>query len=294
MCPTEIGVIFLIFIVGIIMSVLFYKKQNGTEGFANKPPQTEPKQLINPNITFCPFNSTAVIIKSGDTLCCDGKTSTRHGCLEKTVCSLSNSQGKNYKSCAKVYAEYIQKMSKEKCFPLMPNYFEKRDGANKDVITQKGCYAGPTKVDRYEPVSNEQLKCIVIDNQRESIFNPNSCSNQKELHAVYKPLPNTAAKFISFNSKAPPLLQVSFPIKQKVFGGEMEMPINTYTIKSIIRYWNEIWPDYNKFNFNNLTAEQLGTFIYEIRLDIILNKLAPTKTNIWKNYVAFYVLKRSS
>jgi hypothetical protein len=289
MCPSEVMLILLIIVAGVAASFMFYKQKESKEGFADLPtPEVKPDI---PNITFCPFNSTAVIMKSGETLCCDGKSSKRYGCLTKTVCSLSNSQGKNYKSCSETYAEYIKKMSSEKCFPKMPKYYEKRDSTNKEAILERGCYNGPTKFDRYEPVRSNQPKCIIVNSQKESEFNTQSCENQIDLQAVKRVLPNTQVKFISFNKAAPPLLQVSFPVKQQMFGAEVEMPVNTYTMKSIARFWKYTWPDAHKYNFENLTAEQLGAFIYEIRLDILQNKLAPTTKNVYKNYFFTYVLR---
>lgn len=292
MYPSELFFILLIIATGVAISMYFYKPEK-MEGFAS-PKDTLVVKPDIPNITFCPFNSTAVILRAGETLCCRGKTSRRYGCLEKTICSLSNVQGKNYKSCSETYAEYIKKMSFQKCFRSLPKYYERRDSSNKENITERGCYAGATKLDKYEPVNINQPTCLIMDNQKQSEFNPRSCENQRDLQAVQKPLPNTQVKFISFNKRAPPLLQVSFPTKQQMFGAEVEMPVNTYTIKSVSRFWKYSWPDYHKFNFSNLTAEQLGGFIYEIRLDIIQNKLAKNSTNVWKNYFFTYVLRNNN
>lgn len=278
MCPSEIGAILLIIIIGVAVSIMI--KRHGasalSEGFAN---QAQTTQRNFPNITFCPFNSTAVITNGGETLCCKGESSRKLGCLQKTVCSLSNSIGKNYGPCSKVYGEYIQRMSR-RCPRTLPTYFEKRDPSNKEIVSEKGCYAGPTHPNKYEPVSAEQKKCIMYNSQKDSDMNNNSCLNQTYLDSwinnsklnIYN---SPKVSLVKFRDNAPPLLQITSMTQQQGFGGAVQMPEITYTWASLVRYWKYTWPDYSKYNFDDLTTQSLR-FVFEVNHALRSNTLRPT------------------
>ncbi len=284
MCPSEIGIIVLIIIIGVAVSIMI-KGQAVKEGFVDQPKQT--KSVDNfPNITFCPFNSTAITTYSGETLCCKGETSKKLGCLEKTVCSLSNSTGKNYGPCSKVYGEYIKNMSKY-CPRNMPKYFEKRDPSNKDIINQKGCYEGATHPNKYEPVSAEQKKCIMYNSWKESEFDVNSCWNQSALSwedGRAKKFNRGKVQLVVFNKNAPPLIQYTKMVKNQTFGNAIEMPEITYNWASIVRYWKYTWPDYYKFNFDDLTAEQFS-FVETIALRLSQNTINKTDKKLYSRFL---------
>ena len=290
MCPSEIGLILLIIIIGVAVSIMIKGQATSEvkEGFVNNQQQ----QQEFTNINFCPFNSTAVMTNSGETLCCQGQTSRRAGCLQKTVCSLSNTQGKSYGPCSKVYGEYIKQMSKF-CPINLPKYFEKRDPSNKDVVVQKGCYEGATAIGKYEPVSSEQKKCIMYNSQRESDLNLDSCINQNSIIATTNrvkfdlKLPTVEVKLVKFNDQAPPLVQVSYMAKRPMLGGAIDMPSTTYTFASILRFWRYVWPDYYKFNWKDITATQLE-FIYEVNASIILNRINIAQKNIFNLWAPYF------
>lgn len=292
MCPSEIGVIILIIIIGVAVSIMIRKQATSTassmtEGFTTNSPQK--RQTNFPNITFCPFNSTAVITNAGETLCCHGETSTKLGCLQKTICSLSNSQGKNYGPCSKVYGEYIRNMSRWRCPISMPSYFEKRDPANKNAIIEKGCYAGATNPNKYEPVSNEQPKCIMYDSLRDSDMKINSCRNQVYLdnwkkNPALRIFKNPKLSFVRFRENSPPILQIISMVQQPALDGAIEMPEVTYTWASLIRHWKYAWPDYSKYNFDDLTAENLR-FVFEVNHALRLNTLKPNDKKLQKTFL---------
>jgi hypothetical protein len=282
MSPSEIGLILLIIIVGVAVSIMI-KGQEVKEGFANKPVA----RVENfPNITFCPFNSTAVITNSGESLCCEGETSRKVGCLQKTVCSLSNSFGKNYGPCSKVYGEYIKKMSRS-CPKSLPSYFEKRDPANKNIIVEKGCYAGATHPNKYEPVSKQQKTCKLYESKKDSDLNINSCLNQKNLDDRNNNLKYQGggkAQFVIFRKNTPPLIQITQMRRQKVFGGEVEMPEVTYTWPSLTRYWKYVWPEYTKFNLDDFSAQQL-MFVYEIGFGLKRGFFKPGDKKLFSSFL---------
>jgi len=285
MYPIEFGVIILIIIIGVTISIMI-KGEVVKEGFVDNPVV---RATNFPNITFCPFNSTAVITNSGESLCCEGETSRKLGCLQKTVCSLSNSTGKNYGPCSKVYGEYIKKMSRG-CPRSLPSYFEKRDPSNKNMVIEKGCYAGATHPNKYEPVSTDQKKCYIYNSQKDSEFNINSCLNQKNLDRWMKDLVFWGGKgkfqLVKFSDKAPPLISFTVMVKQANFGGQIEMPETSYTWASIVRYFKYMWPEYTKFNFDLFTADQLK-YVYEINWHLKRGLIRPTDkklfTSILKN-----------
>ncbi len=282
MSPSEIGLLLVIIIIGVAISIMI-KGQGVKEGFANKPVS---KNENFPNITFCPFNSTPVITNAGESLCCKGETSLKLGCLQKTVCSLSNSSGKNYGPCSKVYGEYIKKMSRS-CPKSLPSYFEKRDPKNKDIIAEKGCYAGPTHPSKYEPVSSQQKRCLLYQSKKDSELNINSCLNQKNLDAWNEQLKTQGggtAKFVYFRPNTPPLIQITQMKKQQVFGGVVEMPEITYTWASLTRYWKYVWPEYVKFNLNDFTAAQL-MFVYEISFGLKRLFIKPGDKKLFSSYL---------
>jgi hypothetical protein len=302
MCPTEIGVIILIIIIGLAVSIMIRKQaittaSSMTEGFTTNTPQR--RQPNFPNITFCPFNSTAVITNAGETLCCQGETSTKLGCLQKTVCSLSNSQGKNYGPCSKVYGEYIQNKSRL-CPRSLPSYFEKRDPSNKNIVSERGCYAGPTHPQKYEPVSPQQKKCIdYINSEKDNELNIHSCWNQAYLSVYqiavgnwFKKSPQKIYKdiklsLVKLRDNAPPLLQITTMIPQKAFGGAVDMPEITYTWASIVRYWKYTWPDYSKYNFDDLAAEDMK-LVFEVNDSLRFNNLKPRDKKIVSSYLKLH------
>jgi hypothetical protein len=238
-----------------------------------------------PNVAFCPFNSTATILQSGETHCCVGKTSKKFGCLEKTVCTLSASLDGKIPSCGSIMKKHYDEQAKKHCYPGLPKYYEKTDQYGN--VTERGCYSGPTNISMSGPVSTQQPTCVVdYSSQAKAKSDPKSCYNQKRLTAVQCPRGITCQKsFVQTGKGNPLLLQVSWMGKRKMFGGDIDAPVTTYTLSSIVDYWNVVFPEWSKaMPLATTRADSLGEFIYEIRKALLEGKIAPQDTTAFGRF----------
>ena len=289
MSPIVPTIILAILIIGL---VLFIKnKQLVPE---QQSPKEEPFADSNaiPNVTFCPSGSTATILQSGQTHCCKGPVSKKFGCLEETVCTLSGSADGKIPTCGQVMKRRYDEQAKKHCFPGMPNYYEKADEAGN--VIDRGCYSGPSNIDMTGPANTKQPQCVInYSNEAQAAADPKSCSNYKRLEAKQCPKGIKCNKsFMETGKGSPLLLQVGWMGKRQMFGKEMDAPVTTYTISSIVNYWNKVWPEWSKsLNWGSLNAAQLGEFIYEVRRDLLQGARAPQQTGIFWEYIDFYILK---
>ncbi len=276
----------------LIVSIVFLIKSRIPEFHVAEAAPAEPfadKNAI-PNVAFCPFNSTATILQSGETHCCVGKTSKKFGCLEKTVCTLSASPGGKIPSCGSVVKKHYDEQAKKHCFPQMPNYYETTDEYGN--VTARGCYSGPSNISMSGPASKQQPTCFVdYSNSSKITSDPKSCYNVKRLEAKQCPRGIKCKKtYVETGKDTPVLLQVSWMGKRQMFGKEIDAPVTTYTVSSILHYWNKVWPGWwNAFDWNSLSAGQLADFFYEARRDILNGGyVPPQQTNVFWNYIDYW------
>jgi hypothetical protein len=239
-----------------------------------------------PNIAFCPFNSTATILQSGETHCCVGKSSKKFGCLEKTVCTLSSSPDGKIPTCGVVMKKHYDEQAKKHCYPGMPNYYEKTDQYGN--VTERGCYSGPSNISMTGPYKPAQQPTCFVDysNQARVKADPKSCYNTKRLAEVACPKGINCQKSLVQTGKGNPmLLQVSWMGKRQMFGRQIDAPVTTYTLSSIVDYWNVVFPEWSKaIPLATTRADALGEFIYEIRKGILEGKVAPQDTTAFARY----------
>ena len=288
MSPIVPTIILALLIVGI---VLLIKSRIPELQVESPAPTEEPftNKNVIPNVAFCPLNSTATILQSGETHCCVGKASKKFGCLEKTVCTLSASPDGKIPSCGAIMKKHYDEQAKKHCYPGMPNYYENTD--EQGNVTERGCYAGPTNISMSGPVSKQQPTCVVDYSDISKIMsNPKSCYNIKRLQSKQCPRGIKCNKsFVETGKGNPLLLQVSWMGKRQVFGKEINAPVTTYTIQSVIQLWNKVWPEWSKaYNWGNLSAAQLSDFFYEVRRDLLEGRSAPQQTNVFWNYVDYW------
>ena len=208
------------------------------------------------------------------------------------MCTLSGSADGKIPTCGQVMKRRYDEQSKKHCFPGMPNYYEKNDEAGN--VIDRGCYSGPSNIDMTGPANTKQPQCVInYSDQTKAAADPKSCSNYKRLEAKQCPKGIKCNKtFVETGKGSPLLLQVGWMGKRQIFGKEMDAPVTTYTLSSIISFWNKVWPEWSKaVNWGTLNVAQLGDFIYEIRRDMIQGVRAPQETGVFWSYYDFYVTK---
>jgi hypothetical protein len=268
MSPIVPTIILAILIVGIVLFIKMKVPQASETASPEKEPFADSSTSI-PNVTFCPLNSTATILQSGETHCCIGKTSKKFGCLEKTVCTLSPTGDGKIESCGSVLNKYYVEQAKKHCYPGMPKYYEKVN--EQGLVTERGCYSGPTNMDYTGPANNTQPTCFVDYSDADKVASdPKSCFNAKRLDAkVCPPGVKCTKQFIKQGKGRPLALQISWMGKRKIFGKWIDAPVTTYTMSSVIDNWNKIWPDWHRADWNSFSAEQLGELFFEVRREML-------------------------
>ncbi len=288
MSPIVPSIILALLIVGVVLYMRITPKtviQNAAESVESFTDNI-------PNVSFCPLNSTATILQSGETHCCVGKSSKKFGCLEKTVCTLSASPNGKIPSCGAIVKKYYAEQAAKHCYPAMPNYYEKQD--QNGLVTERGCYSGPSNIDLSGPANKTQPTCFVdYSNYTKVASDPKSCFNAKRLAAKNCPAGIKCTKtFIETGKGTPLLLQVGWVGKRQMFGKEMDAPVSTFTVSSVIDYWNKVWPEwYKNINWNAFTAADLATFFYEPHRDLLEGRHARQETNLFWRYIDYYVRK---
>jgi hypothetical protein len=248
------GIIILIIVT--LISIIFIKR----EAFANYANSNESDM----NIKFCPFSSSPYLFK-GDTICCKKGFNQYTGCLDgKPLCSLS-SIGND--SCGKVYRKYLNETAIKFCPKEMPSYYEEKTG-------EMRCYGGVSTADGIAPLAPGQPQCKVYKNEKD-FSDPKSCYNLKQLDSLPCLTKELCEKdIIPIGNGIPSIISQTFMASNKMPGGKMmKMPRTCYYDDTIRKYWNVVWPHWEK----EIKFEDLG-FICSTADNVFVKMSKPTSS----------------
>jgi hypothetical protein len=140
------------------------------EGFAETPSNADDSDV---QISSCPYGSTPIQNRKGDTDCCDGDI-VDFKCKKNLICTLSPAHD-GIPSCVDYLKKYLRNKAIAECPTKFPRYWE-----NKKTNT-RGCVAGKRLADGTGPKDTPTFdnSCKLFNTESEAKNTYGSCYNAR-------------------------------------------------------------------------------------------------------------------